>query len=99
MTLRGSVLTPNGPSLSSLYSCIEHPSPPQCKQHTGQSLTDLLDYMRPLWAELEIEKNLKLKVLEFIGALTPQIQKDLFLLPTDRRDTLAAVEEQVNVIY
>jgi hypothetical protein len=55
--------------------------------------------MRPLWAELKIKKNLKLKVLEFIRALTPQIQKDLFLLPTDRRDTLAAVEEQVNVIY
>jgi hypothetical protein len=71
----------------------------RCKQRTGQSPTDLLDYMRPLWAELEIEKNPKLKVLEFIGALTPQIQKDLFLLPTDRRDTLAAVEEQANVIY
>jgi hypothetical protein len=55
--------------------------------------------MRPLWAELKIKKNPKLKVLEFIGALTPQIQKDLFLLPTDRRDTLAAVEEQANVIY
>ena len=71
----------------------------RCKQRTGQSPTDLLDYMRPLWAELEIERNHKLKVLEFIGALSPQVQKDLFLLPTDRRDTLSAVEEQANVIY
>jgi hypothetical protein len=71
----------------------------RCRQRSNQSPTDLLDYMRPLWEELGASRTPEVQVLEYIAALLPQIQKDLFLLPVDRRDTLPQVEEHANVIY
>jgi hypothetical protein len=71
----------------------------RCRQRSNQSPTDLLDYMRLLWEELGASRTPEVQVLEYITALLPQIQRDLFLLPVDRRDTLPQVEEHANVIY
>ena len=68
-------------------------------QKPGQSPTDLLDYLRPLWEELGTSQTTELQVLEYISTLREDIQKDLFLLPVDRRSTLPLVEEHANVIY
>jgi hypothetical protein len=70
----------------------------RCKQLPRQSPTDLLDYMRPLWEELGSSHTAELQVLEFVSALLPEIQKDLFLVPNDRRDTIPKAEEQANII-
>lgn len=76
-----------------------HASLKGCKQRLGQSPTELLDYMRPLWEELGEASTASMQVLEFTAALSEEIQKDLFLLPPERRATLSQVEEQAQVIY
>lgn len=38
-------------------------------------------------------------MLNFITALTDEIQSDLYLLPQDRRNTLIQVKEQAQIIY
>jgi hypothetical protein len=70
-----------------------------CHQRQGQSPTELLDYMRPLWEELGTAHTPELQVIEYTAALRPEIQKDLYLLPVERRSTLPQVEEQANVIH
>lgn len=70
----------------------------RCRQRPGQSPTDLLDYMRPLWEELGDFHPEEMKVLEYTAALHDSIHKDLYLIPYDRRTTLPAVEEQANII-
>jgi hypothetical protein len=71
----------------------------RCRQRSGQTPTDLLDYMRPLWEELGSAHSPELQVLEYISALHDNIRQDLFLLSEDRRNTIPSVEEQANVIY
>ena len=68
-----------------------------CRQRKGQSPTELLNYLRPLWIELLTPPGLQ--VLEFTAALEKQIQSDLMLLPADRRNDLVLIEEQANTIY
>ena len=38
-------------------------------QKPGQSPTDLLDYLRPLWEELGTSQTTELQVLEYISTL------------------------------
>lgn len=76
------------------YNMIKH-----CKQRPGQSPTDLLDYMRPLWEELGPTHLEDMQVLEYMAALNNSIQLDLYLIPHERRSTIPAMEEQANIIY
>jgi hypothetical protein len=69
-----------------------------CRLKTGQSPTDLLNYMRPLWEEVG-ETNEDRMVNEFISALSDPIRKDLDLLPRLQLETLPEVEEHANVIF
>lgn len=71
----------------------------RCHQGTTQSPTDLLDYMRPLWEELGTTQSPDMQALEYLSALQDYIQKDLYLLPPDRRTTISMIEEQANVIF
>jgi hypothetical protein len=65
----------------------------------GQTLTELLDYLRPLWEELGLTVTLELQVIEYTLALRSDIQRDLERLPTAMRCTILMVEEQANIIY
>lgn len=71
----------------------------RCHQSASQSPTDLLDYMRPLWEELGTTQSPDMQALEYFSALQEYIQKDLYLLPPDKRTTIAMIEEQANVIF
>lgn len=71
----------------------------RCHQNASQSPTDLLDYMRPLWEELGTTQSPDMQALEYMSALQDYIQKDLYLLPPDRRTTISMIEEQANVIF
>jgi hypothetical protein len=71
----------------------------RCHQRHGQTPTDLLEYMRPLWEELGLAHSPEMQTLEFMAALNTSIQSDLYLLPSDRRSTLPIIEEQANVIH
>lgn len=68
------------------------------KQRHNQTPTELLDYLRPLWAELP-SISAKLQVLQYITALSTDIQKDIALQPVERKSTLAQVEERANILY
>jgi hypothetical protein len=48
-----------------------------CRQHAGQSLTELLDYLRPLWEKLGPTVTPELQVIEDTLALCIEIQRDL----------------------
>ncbi|KAF3031329.1 hypothetical protein E8E11_000016 [Didymella keratinophila] len=61
--------------------------------------TELLDYMRPYWEELDTTHGPELQVMGFIHALPDDIQKQLFMYPEDRRATLTQVEEIANLIH
>lgn len=70
----------------------------RCRQGPKQSPTDLLDHLRPLWEELGSSHGTELQVLGFVAALSPNIQRDLLMVPVERRDTIPKVEEQANMI-
>lgn len=61
--------------------------------------TELLDYMRPYWEELGSTHGPELQVMGFVHALPEDIQKQLFMYPEDRRETLTQVEEIANLIH
>jgi hypothetical protein len=70
-----------------------------CRQRVGQTPTELLDYLRPLWEELGSTVTPELQVIEYTSALRSDIQRDLERLPTAMRCTIPMVEEQANIIY
>jgi hypothetical protein len=70
-----------------------------CRQRVGQSLTELLDYLRPLWEELGPTVTPELQVIEYTSALRIEIQRDLERLPVTMRSTIPMIEEQANIIY
>jgi len=61
--------------------------------------TELLDYMRPYWEELGDTHGPALQVMGYIHALPEDIQKQLFMYPLERRETLTQVEEAANRIF
>jgi hypothetical protein len=69
------------------------------RQLAGQSPTDLLDYMRPLWEELGPSITPEIQLLEFSAAIRPDIQVELERLPFAIRSTIPMVEEQANIAY
>lgn len=70
-----------------------------CRQRAGQSPTELLDYLRPLWEELGSTITPELQVIEYTSALRSDIQRDLERLPVAMRCTIPLVEEQANIIF
>jgi hypothetical protein len=70
-----------------------------CRQRVGQTPTELLDYLRPLWEELGSTITPELQVIEYTSALRLDIQKDLERLPAIMRCTIPMIEEQANIIY
>ncbi|KAF2726431.1 hypothetical protein EJ04DRAFT_530282, partial [Polyplosphaeria fusca] len=70
----------------------------KCKQHQGQTPTELLNYLRPLWEEVGESSEARM-VNEFVSALSENIRNDLAILPQAQRETLPEMEEHVNVIY
>jgi hypothetical protein len=70
-----------------------------CRQRSGQSPTELLDYLRPLWEELGPTVTPELQVIEYMLALRIDIQRDLERLPVTMRNTIPMIEEQANIIY
>jgi hypothetical protein len=70
-----------------------------CRQRAGQSPTELLDYLRPLWEELGPTVTPELQVIEYTSALRIEIQRDLERLPVTMRNTIPMIEEQANIIY
>jgi ribosomal protein L44E len=69
-----------------------------CRQRPGQSPTDLLNYLRPLWVEIG-EVNAYRMVAEFTAALLEDVRRELRYLPQQSRQTLTQVEEAANRIY
>jgi hypothetical protein len=67
-----------------------------CRQRQGQSPTELLDYMRPLWEELGPGSNALLQVLEYTGALRKEINDDVVREKAHDRATIPQVEELAN---
>ena len=59
----------------------------KAKQRHGESPTDLLDYLRPIWEELGETLTKKGHLQAFITALRPDIQRGLLLAPQYRRET------------
>jgi hypothetical protein len=76
------------------YECLK-----RAHQRANQSPTDLLDYMRPHWEELDSGRTPDLMVHEYVAALRDDIRKALLLLPGDRRATIPQVEEHANLLY
>jgi hypothetical protein len=70
-----------------------------CRQRVGQSPTELLDYLRPLWEELGPTVTPELQVIEYTSALRMEIQRDLERLPVTMRNTIPMIEEQANIIH
>jgi hypothetical protein len=68
-------------------------------QRPNQSPTDLLDYMRPFWEELGNLAPPDIRVVQYIAALREDVQKELYLMEVDRRDTISKIEEHANVIF
>jgi hypothetical protein len=68
-------------------------------QRPNQSPTDLLDYMRPFWEELGNLAPPDIRVVQYIAALSEDVQKELYLMEVDRRDTISKIEEHANVIF
>ena len=68
-------------------------------QRPNQSPTDLLDYMRPFWEELGNLAPQDIRVVQYIAALREDVQKELYLIEVDRRDTISKIEEHANVIF
>jgi len=69
-----------------------------CKQRSNQSPTELLGYLRPLWAEIQ-ETSLERMTADFTSALSDAIKRDLTYLPQRERETLVQMEEQSNIAY
>lgn len=69
-----------------------------CKQRPGQSPTDLLNYLQPLWVEIG-ETNVGRMVLEFTAVLNEGVRRELRFLPLESRRTLPQVEEAANRIF
>ena len=70
----------------------------ECTQKRKQTPTDTLNYLRPLWEEVE-ERNPDRQLNDYVATLLPEIQKDLSLLALAERSTISQVEEQANTIY
>lgn len=72
-----------------------------CKQRPGQSPTDLLNYLRPLWVELgEIDRLSDYRIVaEYTAALNEDIKRELHYIPPQGRQTLSQVETEANRIY
>ncbi|KAF1980121.1 hypothetical protein BU23DRAFT_548317 [Bimuria novae-zelandiae CBS 107.79] len=70
----------------------------RCSQRADQSPTQLLDYIRNYWEELEVT-NEDMRVLDYIGCLNSNITSKINLLAPERRNTVALVEEQASIIY
>lgn len=68
------------------------------RQRSHQSPTELLNYLRPQWDELE-QDNVLTQVFDFYNALLPDLRAQLELIPHERRDTLPTMEEQANIIW
>jgi hypothetical protein len=68
-------------------------------QRPNQSPTDLLDYMRPFWEELGTLAPPEIRVVQYIAALREDVQKELYLMEADRRDTISKIEEHANVVF
>ena len=69
-----------------------------CRQLSSQSPSELLDYMRNLWEELEIIEEGRM-VLDYLSALNSNITDKLYLLPVERRNTVSLIEEQASFIH
>ncbi|KAF1972200.1 hypothetical protein BU23DRAFT_555233 [Bimuria novae-zelandiae CBS 107.79] len=70
----------------------------RCSQRADQSPTQLLDYIRNYWEELEVT-NEDMRVLDYMGCLNSNITSKINLLAPERRNTVALVEEQASIIY
>jgi hypothetical protein len=64
----------------------------RCKQQSGQSPAELLDYMRPLWEELGSATSPLAQVLEFTAALRREVNDDVTREKAEDRMTLPQVE-------
>lgn len=71
----------------------------KAKQRQGQSPTELLEYLRPLWEELGTTLTKQGHIQAFVSALRADIQKDLLLAPPAERNTLTKVEQRAMIIY
>lgn len=68
------------------------------EQRPTQTPTDLLNYLRPQWDEIE-QDNPTTQVLDFYHALHPDVRSQLDLLPQEKRRDLPTVEEQANIAW
>lgn len=71
----------------------------KAKQRTGQSPTELLDYLRPMWEELGHTYSPQLQLMSYMAALSADVRDDIEKLPPTMRNTLPLVEEQANIVY
>jgi hypothetical protein len=69
------------------------------KPRPNQSLTDLLDYMRPFWEEIGKLGPPDIRVVWYIAALRKDVQQELYLMEVDQRITISKFEEHANVIF
>lgn len=70
----------------------------KASQKANQSPTDLLNELRPHWDELD-QTNPVTQVYDFYNALRGDLQKQLDLLPQEKRLNISALEEQANIIW
>lgn len=70
----------------------------QARQKPGQTPTELLNYLRPQWDELEQTSNVA-QVFDFFNALRTDIRQQLDLLPQEKRQDFPTLEEQANIIW
>jgi hypothetical protein len=69
-----------------------------CRQRKGQTPTELLAYLEPLWDEAEVDDSSQ-QVMDYLTALDPSLKKQMALVITTNDLTLTQAEEHANNFY
>ena len=78
---------------------VAHRALKQVRQDWSQDPNDLLAKLDTLWTELGDSYPEEQRIMDFVGALTPTIQKELLLLDPAQRSTLTDVNSRARLIW
>lgn len=78
---------------------VAHRALKHVKQEWSQDPNDLLAQLDTLWTELGDSYSEEQRIMDFIGALTMTIQKELLLLEPAQRRTLTDVNSRARLIW
>ena len=69
------------------------------KQDWNQDPNDLLSKLDTLWTELGQSYPEEQRIMDFVGALLPTVQKDLLLLEPEQRSSITDVNSRARLIW